>query len=91
MNSCDLIPSECLGEFSRRRCDIGLSLSHSLSAQVTSSTALASSIATLLCGLFANLPFAIAPGMGLNAYLTFSLVLGIGMPVEQVPTQGYRG
>lgn len=52
-------------------------------ASVTSSTALASSIATLLCGLFANLPFAIAPGMGLNAYLTFSLVLGLGMPVEQ--------
>ena len=34
--------------------------------EVTTSTALSSALATLMCGLFANLPFAVAPGMGLN-------------------------
>ena len=31
-------------------------------------------------GLYANLPFALAPGMGLNAYFTFAVVLGMGVP-----------
>ncbi|HKP69065.1 MAG TPA: NCS2 family permease, partial [Pyrinomonadaceae bacterium] len=35
---------------------------------------------TLLMGLFAKLPFAVAPGMGLNAFFTFSIVLGQKVP-----------
>jgi AGZA family xanthine/uracil permease-like MFS transporter len=35
---------------------------------------------TLLMGLYARLPFAVAPGMGLNAFFTFSIVLGQHVP-----------
>lgn len=35
---------------------------------------------TLLMGLYAKLPFAVAPGMGINAFFTFTLVLGKGVP-----------
>lgn len=41
-------------------------------------TALASFVGTLLMALMANYPFALAPGMGLNAYFAFSVVLGKG-------------
>jgi AGZA family xanthine/uracil permease-like MFS transporter len=39
-------------------------------------TILASAFGTLLSGLWANVPFAMAPGMGLNAFFAFSLVIG---------------
>jgi AGZA family xanthine/uracil permease-like MFS transporter len=35
---------------------------------------------TLLMGLYARLPFAVAPGMGLNAFFTFTIVLQNGVP-----------
>jgi len=35
---------------------------------------------TLLMGLYAKLPFAVAPGMGINAFFTFSIILGQGVP-----------
>lgn len=35
---------------------------------------------TLLMGLYAKLPFAVAPGMGLNAFFTFSIILGQKVP-----------
>lgn len=41
-------------------------------------TALASFIGTLLMALLANYPFALAPGMGLNAYFAFTVVLNYG-------------
>ena len=41
-------------------------------------TAVASAIGTLLMAFTANLPFALAPGMGLNAYFAFTVVLGQG-------------
>ncbi len=41
-------------------------------------TAIASFIGTALMALFANYPFALAPGMGLNAYFAYTVVLGIG-------------
>jgi len=41
-------------------------------------TCLAAAIPTLLMGLWANWPLALAPGMGLNAFLTFSVVIGMG-------------
>ena len=41
-------------------------------------TCLAAFIGTVLVGLWANAPFAMAPGMGLNAFFTYTLVLGQG-------------
>lgn len=43
---------------------------------VFTATALSAAIATLIMALYANYPFALAPGMGLNAFFTFSVVLG---------------
>lgn len=42
-------------------------------------TILASVVGTTLVGLWANVPFAMAPGMGLNAFFTYALVLGQGL------------
>lgn len=41
-------------------------------------TALASFVGTLLMALLANYPFALAPGMGLNAYFAYTVVIGMG-------------
>ncbi len=35
---------------------------------------------TLLMGVYAKLPFAVAPGMGINAFFTFSIILGRKVP-----------
>lgn len=43
-------------------------------------TCLTSALATIISGVWANAPFALAPGMGLNAFFTFTLVLGKGVP-----------
>jgi len=45
-------------------------------------TAIAAFVGCTIMGLYANLPFALAPGMGLNAYFTFAVVLGMGIPWE---------
>lgn len=42
-------------------------------------TCLAAAFGTLLAGLWANVPFAMAPGMGLNAFFAYTLVLGQGL------------
>ncbi len=42
-------------------------------------TCLAAAIGSALMGLLANFPIAMAPGMGLNAYFAFSVVLGLGV------------
>ena len=41
-------------------------------------TALASFVGTMCMALFSNYPFALAPGMGLNAYFAYTVVLGMG-------------
>ena len=41
-------------------------------------TAFSAILATLLMAFLANYPFALAPGMGLNAYFTYSVVFGMG-------------
>lgn len=41
-------------------------------------TALAAIIGTVCMALFANYPFALAPGMGLNAFFTYGVVFGMG-------------
>jgi AGZA family xanthine/uracil permease-like MFS transporter len=43
-------------------------------------TCLAAGLATMLMGIFTNYPFALAPGMGLNAFLAFGVVLGMKIP-----------
>jgi adenine/guanine/hypoxanthine permease len=43
-----------------------------------SATALSAMVATLVMALVAKLPFALAPGMGLNAFFAFTVVLGMG-------------
>lgn len=44
--------------------------------QVFTATIIATIVGTLMMALFARLPIAVAPGMGLNAYFTYSVVLG---------------
>ena len=41
-------------------------------------TCVAAAIGTLIMGLYANYPIALAPGMGLNAFFTYGVVLGMG-------------
>ena len=43
-------------------------------------TAIASFVGCVVMGMWANLPFALAPGMGLNAYFTFTVVGAMGIP-----------
>ena len=43
-------------------------------------TCISSAIGCFIMGLLANYPIALAPGMGLNAYFTFSVVKGMGVP-----------
>ncbi|MFA6092641.1 MAG: NCS2 family permease [Elusimicrobiota bacterium] len=50
---------------------------------VFTATVLSSAIGTLVMGLYANVPFALAPGMGLNAFFTFTVVTAIGLPWQQ--------
>ncbi|AXK40792.1 NCS2 family permease [Crenobacter cavernae] len=45
-------------------------------------TCLAAALGTAIMGLVANYPIALAPGMGLNAYFTFTVVKGMGVPWE---------
>jgi AGZA family xanthine/uracil permease-like MFS transporter len=48
-------------------------------AGVTAATCLAAAVGSLLMGAFARYPIALAPGMGLNAYFTYSVVKGMGV------------
>lgn len=47
---------------------------------VLTATVLVCFASTLLMGLYARLPFVVAPGMGLNAFFAYTLVLGQGVP-----------
>ena len=49
-------------------------------AAVTAATCLSAAFGSLCMGLFARYPIALAPGMGLNAYFTYSVVKGMGVP-----------
>lgn len=51
-------------------------------AAVAAATCLAAGFGSILMGLIANYPIALAPGMGLNAYFTFTVVKGMGLPWE---------
>ena len=56
------------------------------SGAVFTATALAAFIGTLLMAAFANYPFALAPGMGLNAYFAYTVVIGMGYSWEYALT-----
>src|SRR5215475_9281980 len=49
-------------------------------AGVTAATCLAAAVGSILMGAFARYPIALAPGMGLNAYFTYTVVKGMGVP-----------
>jgi AGZA family xanthine/uracil permease-like MFS transporter len=49
-------------------------------AAVTIATCLCAAFGSILMGALANLPLALAPGMGLNAYFTYTVVKGMGVP-----------
>src|ERR1700730_16182988 len=49
-------------------------------AGVAAATCLAAGFGSILMGLVANYPLALAPGMGLNAYFTYTVVQGMGLP-----------
>lgn len=53
------------------------------SGAVFTATAISSLIGTLLMAAFSNYPFALAPAMGLNAYLAYTVVLGMGYSWQQ--------
>lgn len=57
--------------------DAGLSVS-----AVAAATCLAAGFGSILMGLVSNYPLALAPGMGLNAYFTYTVVKGMGVPWE---------
>lgn len=52
------------------------------SGAIFTATALAALVGTLLMAICANYPFALAPGMGLNAYFAYTVVLGMGYKWE---------
>jgi len=49
-------------------------------AAVTAATCLASALGCFLMGAIARYPIALAPGMGLNAYFTYTVCQGMGVP-----------
>lgn len=57
---------------------------------VFTATALAALVGTLLMALFANYPFALAPGMGLNAYFAYTVVW-YGIFLGNSADSGFRG
>src|SRR5947208_9901593 len=48
-------------------------------AAVTAATCISAAIGSFLMGAFAKYPIALAPGMGLNAYFTYTVVKGMGV------------
>lgn len=52
-------------------------------ASIFAATCIAAAVGTLVMALYANLPFAQAPGMGLNAFFTYSVCLTLGYSWQQ--------
>ena len=49
------------------------------STDIVIATALSSCVGSFICGILGNLPFGLAPGVGLSTYLAFGMVLSDGM------------
>ena len=54
-------------------------MGQALFGELLFATCASAAIGTLLMALLANYPFALAPGMGLNAFFTYTIVLGMGV------------
>ena len=54
-------------------------MGQSLFGELLFATCVSAAFGTLLMALLANYPFALAPGMGLNAFFTYTIVLGMGV------------
>lgn len=52
-------------------------------AAVTAATCLSAAFGSLMMGILARYPIALAPGMGLNAYFTYVVCLGMGIPWQE--------
>lgn len=48
--------------------------------ELTVATALSCGLSSILMGMWSNLPFAVGPAVGLNAFFAYSVVLGLGLP-----------
>ncbi|HSU80301.1 MAG TPA: NCS2 family permease [Candidatus Angelobacter sp.] len=59
-----------------------LGATHMDTGAVFTATALSAAIGTLIMGVLARYPIAIAPGMGLNAFFTYTVVIGMKIPWE---------
>ncbi|MBP6507730.1 MAG: NCS2 family permease [Opitutaceae bacterium] len=46
-------------------------------------TAVSAAVSTLIMALYTNLPLALAPGMGINAYFSYTVCIGLGVPWQQ--------
>ena len=53
-------------------------------------TIIASVVGTLIMGLVANVPYALAPGMGLNAMFVFTVCFGLGYTWQQAFVDGFH-
>lgn len=60
-----------------------LSLTGMPSQGVFLATLLSAAISTLVMGVFANVPYALAPGMGLNAFFTYTVVFALGFTWQE--------
>lgn len=57
-----------------------LGAAHMDKGAVFTATALASAFGCLMMGLYAKYPIATAPGLGVNAFFAYSVVIGMGIP-----------
>lgn len=60
-----------------------LALTGMPSQAVFLATIIASATGTLIMGLFANVPYALAPGLGLNAFFTYTVVAALGFSWQE--------
>lgn len=60
-----------------------LSLTGMPSQAVFLATIISAAVSTLVMGVFANVPYALAPGMGLNAFFTYTVVFALGFTWQQ--------
>lgn len=59
---------------------LSLAMGPDLKGAIVTTTCLTAGLASILMGFYANLPFALASGMGLNAFFTYSVVMGMKVP-----------
>lgn len=62
---------------------LGLAAGESAKSSLFMATCLSAALGTLLTALLANVPFAQAPGMGLNAFFTFTVCFGMGYTFQE--------